>query len=135
MRLYYVEDDHTLRLLVTVMLEPEPDIALTGASSTGQKAIEEICQLDPNVVLLDYQLTDMSGIDVVKAVRARGHDPHFIMFSGFAQEDPRLAEMQSLDIDYLLKTRAVMNLPGALRDLRSSRRTTQHRPARSGSAG
>jgi signal transduction histidine kinase/ActR/RegA family two-component response regulator len=70
-RVLYVEDDAVNAMLMKQLFQIEPawqlDIAATGA-----EAVEQSTAAPPDLILLDMNLPDMSGLDVLRTLRARG---------------------------------------------------------------
>ena len=67
-RVLIVDDHPVVRTGIRNMLEPAMGISVIGEASTGSEALQMIENLQPNVVLLDMKLPDMSGIDVIKKI-------------------------------------------------------------------
>jgi len=67
-RVLIVDDHPVVRTGIRNMLEPAMGISVVGEASTGSEALQMIESLQPNVVLLDMKLPDMSGIDVIKQI-------------------------------------------------------------------
>ncbi len=62
-----IADDHPIVCKgIHNLLEPAVGITVVGEAHSGADALELIRSLRPDVVLLDVELTDMSGIDVIK---------------------------------------------------------------------
>ncbi len=62
-----IADDHPIVCKgIHNLLEPAIGITVVGEAHSGAEALELIRSLRPDVVLLDVELTDMSGIDVIK---------------------------------------------------------------------
>ncbi len=84
-----VEDDRINRLILTRAL------SITGAkileAVTGKEALEQIQKERPDLVFLDIQMPDMSGIDVMKSVRTLGdkglQSTKIIVVSGYNQRN------------------------------------------------
>ena len=72
-RLYYVEDSSELRSRIDRELAGIDGVLLMGHSERASEALREIRQCRPDVVVLDLQLSEGSGIDVLKGLR--GEDP------------------------------------------------------------
>jgi CheY-like chemotaxis protein len=77
-RVLVVDDDADMRLLVTTVLE------LCGAEvdavGSAKEALESLEQRQPDVLLTDIGMPDLSGYDLIRTVRAReatfgGHIP------------------------------------------------------------
>jgi len=70
-----IVDDHpSFRASARAMLEAA-DFEVVGEVANGRSALEAITTLDPDLVLLDVQLPDMSGFDVCAALEERGAPP------------------------------------------------------------
>jgi DNA-binding NarL/FixJ family response regulator len=63
-------DDHPLfREGVAALISKQTDMRLLGEASSGREAVEKFRQLRPDVVLMDLQMPNMSGIDALIAIR------------------------------------------------------------------
>lgn len=67
-RVLIVDDHPIVRTGIRNMLEPAVGISVVGEASTGSEALQMIESLQPQVVLLDMKLPDMSGIEVIKQI-------------------------------------------------------------------
>ena len=81
-----VEDADDLRFLLRVMLE-KAGYVIVGDSATGRAAIEQAPLAQPDVVLVDLVLPDMSGLDVVRGVRAALPAACIVICSGAEKTD------------------------------------------------
>jgi DNA-binding NarL/FixJ family response regulator len=62
-----IADDHPIVCKgIHNLLEPAVGITVVGEAHSGAEALQFIDSLQPDVVLLDVELTDMSGIDVIR---------------------------------------------------------------------
>ncbi|NIN67667.1 MAG: response regulator, partial [Anaerolineae bacterium] len=58
-----IADDHRLvRAGIRSLLEGHPDIEVVGEAGSGREAIEGATRLQPNVVLMDIAMGDLSGL-------------------------------------------------------------------------
>jgi DNA-binding NarL/FixJ family response regulator len=69
-RVLVVDDHLAIRELVGGMVAGLEGFELVGAAGTGARALELGAEVRPDMVLLDVQLPDLSGIDVAKALSA-----------------------------------------------------------------
>lgn len=88
LRYYVVEDSPMILERMQAMLQP------TGALEAGhaagvQAAIDGILAERPDVVILDMQLADGTGFDVLRAVRARAPEIDVYFLSNFAADPYR----------------------------------------------
>ena len=80
-----VVDDHPLmREGVIGLVSNQKDLVMVGEASTGREAIELHRRLRPAITLMDLQLTDMSGVDAIVAIRSEAPDARIIVLTTFA---------------------------------------------------
>jgi DNA-binding NarL/FixJ family response regulator len=81
-RTVLIVDDHpSFRASARAMLEAE-GFEVVGEVADGASALEAVAELEPDLVLLDVQLPDMSGFDVCAALeRGNGPPPDVILVS------------------------------------------------------
>lgn len=66
-------DDHSMvREGLRQLLELDGDIKVVGEAGNGETCLELIEQLHPDVVLLDINMPQMSGLEVLEKLRAKG---------------------------------------------------------------
>lgn len=68
-RVLAVDDHPVFRAGLAALLANETDMGMVGEAATGTEAIEKFHSLRPDITLLDLQMPDMSGIDVLIAIR------------------------------------------------------------------
>jgi DNA-binding response OmpR family regulator len=71
--LLFIEDDEAIRTALQLVLEDEGyEVAVAGDGETG---IKMFGQIDPDLVLLDLRLPDISGFEVCRAIRRTSITP------------------------------------------------------------
>jgi two-component system response regulator NreC len=73
-KLLLVDDHAVVRSGLRMLLESEPDVEIVGEAGTGKEAIEATRQLEPDVILMDINLPDISGIDAARLIKAEFAD-------------------------------------------------------------
>jgi len=68
-RLLLVDDHMVVRTGLRMLLEGPKDIEIIGEVSTGKEAIETAKNLQPDVILMDIGLPDMSGIEATREIK------------------------------------------------------------------
>ncbi len=96
-----VDDDDPFRRVLAGELE-RLEYAVSGAA-TGADALQMLPKLEPDIVLLDLQLPDMSGLDVLKAVREHNGIAEVIMLTGHGSIDTAIESIRAGAFDYLAK--------------------------------
>jgi DNA-binding NarL/FixJ family response regulator len=86
-RIFLVDDHEMVREGLKLMLSHYDDIAIVGEAGTGQRALEGVSAEHPAVVLLDLQLPDMSGLDVLAALQERPSPPAVLVLTVHDDDD------------------------------------------------
>ncbi len=80
-RVLCVDDHPIVRDGIAAIISLQPDMILAGAAGTGGEALERFVKLRPDVTLVDLQLPDMSGFDVIKKIRDKFPNARIIVLS------------------------------------------------------
>ena len=83
-KVFLVEDSPLVLGRIKELLSTLPAAEVVGAAGNSSAAIEGILHSRPDVVLLDLNLTDCSGFDVLRALHPRLPGIDFYMLSNFA---------------------------------------------------
>jgi DNA-binding NarL/FixJ family response regulator len=98
-------DDHPLLAEgIATMLNCQPDMELVGTASTGAEGIQKYRELRPDITLADLRLPDISGIDVMHAIRAEFPDARIILLTMFAGDVEIKRALKAGAQAYLLKS-------------------------------
>lgn len=83
MKLVVVDDHRIFRDLVCQSLLRDAGCAILADVGTGREAVEAILRCRPDLVVLDLQLPDLSGFEVIDLVRKAGSEVRVLIVSGF----------------------------------------------------
>jgi DNA-binding response OmpR family regulator len=100
-RLLYVDDEDTLRLLVHDQLEGE-GFAVSTADD-GDTAIEDLKKNSYDVILLDIRMPRMSGIEVLKFIKAEKITSRVIVLTAVDDLSVAIEAVKNGANDYLTK--------------------------------
>jgi DNA-binding response OmpR family regulator len=106
-RILLVDDDPDIARLVQHVLAAnglEPATQVT----TGRDALTSLAGVD--IVLLDHQLPDASGLDVLEAIRGRPGPPAVILITAHGNESLAASALRRGADDYLAKDAALADL-------------------------
>jgi DNA-binding NarL/FixJ family response regulator len=82
-----VVDDHQLvRLGLKQIIESQPDFAWAGEAKTGREALNLLRSTPCDVLLLDLSLPDMSGLDVLRQIKAHNESVAALVLSAFPEK-------------------------------------------------
>jgi DNA-binding NarL/FixJ family response regulator len=89
MKVFLVEDSSLLLERLETMLSGVPGIQLVGRAGTAQAAIRGILDQRPDLVVLDIQLAEGSGFDVLRELHALAAELDVVMLSNYSSDPYR----------------------------------------------
>ncbi len=105
-----IEDEEALALLLKYNLEKEGyDVAI---EPRGSKALSEIEKNLPSVILLDWMLPEMSGVDICKLIRSKPDikNTPVIMLTAKGEEEDKVKGLSAGADDYVTKPFSIPEL-------------------------
>ena len=102
-KIFIIEDEPSIIQLVQHNLEKEGFIV--SSSLNGNEGLKELKKFEPNLLLLDWMLPDLSGIDICKNIRKDNSfkDLPIIMLTAKGEEEDKIKGLDSGIDDYLTK--------------------------------
>jgi DNA-binding NarL/FixJ family response regulator len=67
-RILIADDNPHMRQILRNLLEQNPDWQICGEAADGQDAISKVRQLAPDLVILDFLMPGMNGLDVAREI-------------------------------------------------------------------
>lgn len=67
-RILLVDDNPSVRHYLRAILEQQTAWQVCGDARTGAEALHKVLESPPDLILLDYQLPDLNGVDVAKQI-------------------------------------------------------------------
>jgi DNA-binding NarL/FixJ family response regulator len=86
MRVLVVDDHQAFRHALTSALSMVDDIEVAGQAGGGLAACHEAEQLDPDVIIMDLSMPDLSGIDAMKRIHERRPDLPVVILTAHADD-------------------------------------------------
>jgi two-component system LytT family response regulator len=99
-RALIVDDEPLARTGVAQLLEPVEGVTVVGEAADGAEAVRQIEEKAPDLVFLDVQMPEMSGLEVVRAV---GVDAMPVTIFVTAYDEYAVDAFDAHALDYLLK--------------------------------
>ena len=101
LRTLIVDDEPIARKILREELEFIAGVEVVGEAESGLAALEKISSLQPDLVLLDLQMPEMDGLEVVRNIRGGSHLPSIVIVTAY--DKYALGAFEAGAIDYLLK--------------------------------
>jgi two-component system invasion response regulator UvrY len=67
-RILIVDDNPAVRRYLRAILEQQQSWRVCGEARTGAEALEQVLGSPPDLVVLDYQMPDINGVDIAKRI-------------------------------------------------------------------
>jgi len=111
-------DGHPLfREGVAAVINSQSDMSLAGTASKGGEGIEAFRTLKPDVTLMDLNLPDRSGLDVMIAIRSEFPDARVIVLTTFEGDMGVQRALKAGARGYLLKSMPTQQMLDTIRQV------------------
>jgi DNA-binding NarL/FixJ family response regulator len=99
-----VADDHAVvREGLRSLLSAVDGYELVGTAATGAEAVRSAVTLHPDVVVMDIQMPDMTGIEATREIRRVAPSVRVLMLTMFDDDESVFAAMRAGALGYVLK--------------------------------
>ncbi len=92
-----VDDSALMRNLISRIIEQSPDLTVAGRAMNGRFALEKIPRLDPDIIVLDLEMPEMSGVEFLHERKKRGIEIPVLILSSHAQKGAKVT-MEALSL-------------------------------------
>jgi DNA-binding NarL/FixJ family response regulator len=103
-RVVIAEDHAVVREGTRQILASDPAIQVVGEAGDGQRALDLVEQLQPDVLVLDLRLPLVTGIEVAQRLKTGSSPTRTLVLSAYDDDDYIFAAMEAGASGYLLKT-------------------------------
>jgi DNA-binding NarL/FixJ family response regulator len=124
-RVLAVDDHPLLRTGIAALIANQPDLDLVGEASNGREAVEQFRSLLPDVTLMDLQMPDMGGIEVISAIRSEFSGARIVVLTTFAGDVLVQRALKAGAQAYVLKNAVRKDLLDVIRAVHSGQKRVQ----------
>lgn len=121
-RILVVENHEVVRQGLRALLEREPDLTVIGEAGDGEDVLPMVERLSPDVLVLDWMLPGMHGLEVVRLLRKDKASVKTVVLSMHADESYVLSALREGASAYVLKEAGAEKLILAIREAVAGRR-------------
>lgn len=111
-----VEDDDDIRNLLEILIDNSPGFSCIVTCPNGKASLDALPNLKPDVVLMDIELPDGSGIDCVRELKELLPNTEFVMLTNQLDDDYIFESMRFGACGYVLKDTPPAKLLEFIRD-------------------
>jgi len=121
-RILAVDDHALIREGIARLIAQESDMELIAEADGAREAVRQFRAHRPDVTLMDLQMTDMSGLDAISAIRKEFPEARIIVLTTYPGDALVLRALQAGAQAYLLKTTLNTELRQAIRAVYAGRK-------------
>jgi two-component system, NarL family, response regulator LiaR len=114
LRTIVADDDPLVRRLIRDTLQMD-GVTVIAEASTGREAVELALFYRPDVVVMDYMMPEMDGIEATRAIYDQAPGVRVVMLTGAGDESLGLRGLRAGAAGFLSKDMELESLPRALR--------------------
>lgn len=103
LRLVIVDDQPVIRRGLALILGAAPDIDVVGQAADGREAIERTEALAPDVVIMDLQMPNVSGVEATREITARHPAVRVVVLTTYDDDELVFDAIRAGANAYLLK--------------------------------
>jgi two-component system, NarL family, response regulator LiaR len=115
MRVIIIDDHILFREGIASIFRSEPDFEIMGLAGSVEEALDLARRAKPEVILMDFTLTDGTGVDATRKILAEQPDCKIIFLTMSEEDEHFLAAIRAGAKGYLLKDMRPSKLVAALR--------------------
>jgi DNA-binding NarL/FixJ family response regulator len=112
-----VDDQELLRTAFSSLIDAEDDLAVVGRAGDGQRAVELVASLSPDVVVMDVRMPVMDGIEATRQITADrdAQSPRVLILTTFDLDEYVFEALLAGASGFALKSRPLDELLSAIR--------------------
>ena len=114
-RVVIADDHNVVRKGIRDLLSDEDDIAVVGEARNGHEAVDLATALQPDVVVMDIAMPELTGVEATRQIRAQAPDVRVLVLTAY-DDDPYIYSLLDAGATgYILKTAESREIVRAVR--------------------
>jgi two-component system response regulator NreC len=114
-RLLVVDDHAVVRTAISRLLDAEEDLEVVGQTGSGHEAVRLCKALNPDVVILDYGLRDLDGLEATRQITALDTGSRVLIFTVHSSEEYAARLLRAGAAGFVVKSATSEDLLAAIR--------------------
>ena len=120
-RVLCVDDHRIVREGIGLIIDRQTDMEVVGSAATGEEAVLLFMRERPDVTLMDLQLSTMSGLDAIRAIRHEDAEARIIVLTMYQGDEDIHRALSAGATTYLLKDTLSDDLIRFVREVHAGR--------------
>ncbi|KUJ51433.1 response regulator [Chryseobacterium sp. JAH] len=112
-----VEDEKNYNNALKKVIDYQSDMQVIAQFFDGGAALKNLSSICPDVVMMDIQLQDMMGIDVIGKLKQEMPNTSFIMCTSFEDDEMIFNSLRAGATGYLIKGESMDKILSSIRDV------------------
>jgi two-component system response regulator NreC len=115
LRIFLADDHEMIREGLKLLINTQPDMQCVGEASDGRSAVQQVCELLPDMVVLDISMPELNGLQAAKKIKSTCPRVKVLTLTRHT-DDGYLQQLLKAGVSgYLLKQSASIELVHAIR--------------------
>jgi DNA-binding NarL/FixJ family response regulator len=85
LKLLLVDDHDLARSGLRSLVATWPEFEIVGEASNGEEAIQAVEEIGPDIVLMDFRMPGMNGVEATRVIKARWPDVRVAMLTVYVE--------------------------------------------------
>ncbi|UTX47764.1 response regulator transcription factor [Chryseobacterium sp. MA9] len=112
-----VEDEKNYNNALKKVINYQQDMKVIAQFFDGNDAMQNLPAISPDVVMMDIQLQDMLGIEIIEKLRKEMPNTQFIMCTSFDDDEKIFNSLKAGAMGYLVKGESMDKILSSIRDV------------------
>lgn len=118
-----IADDHgVVAEGLRFVIEAQPDLRVVAVAANGREAVQCAAERFPDVIVMDYAMPELSGIEAVRMILAANPRIGIVMLSMYSNPVYVVRALQAGASGYIVKKSAASEVIKAIREINAGRR-------------
>ena len=122
MKILIADDHEVVAEGLRHVIEAQADMQVIACVSNGSEAVRRAIQASPDIVVMDYAMPELNGIEATRMIRKRCPRIAVVMLSMYSDPGYVLRALQAGAASYIVKKSAASEVVQAIREVNAGRR-------------